>query len=67
MKKFVTQQATLVPENRRKVEHVYTVKVPKKRGRKKSLINARRFMFLRKLAHGRLEFMEGVGHGIELL
>lgn len=50
MKKFIEQQETMVPPNRRRREMVYTVKVPKRRGRKRSIIDARRFLFYRRLA-----------------
>lgn len=50
MKKFITQQETTVPQNRRKTERVYSKNVPKKRGRKQSLVDARRLLILRRFA-----------------
>lgn len=49
MKKFITQQESLVPEHRRPLQKKATVKVPKKRGRKPSNMTLKRFLLLRAL------------------
>jgi len=49
LKKFIEQQESTVPAGRRQLVTVSTVPVPKKRGRKKNVVNLRRLLFLRSL------------------
>lgn len=50
MKKlYIEQQETIIPEERRLRKVVTTVKIPKRRGRKKSTQNVRRMLFWRRI------------------
>ncbi|MBE6356154.1 MAG: hypothetical protein E7058_03470 [Lentisphaerae bacterium] len=48
-RKFVEQEESLVPENRRRRKIEHTEKVPRKRGRKKCPMTLRNYLFLRAL------------------
>ena len=67
--KFIEQQETLVPEDRRPRDIKPTIKLPRKRGRKKNPMTLKRYLFQRRLylavkagkLRTREEFAEAIG------